>query len=662
MRIFGTNQPEEAELREAAAQNTNNDHRGSAYSLTGSSGYDTADDDFGSEVFEATSNGQNLETPKSNNRGSSVPEPDQEYVGSTIANRSNDDHVDNESITRSEVVGDSNSSTENDPSHVSAYNDELKIDSNGSEFGSGSKEKICTLADLDWDDEFDKDDPYNWANWKKWYCTFVTASICLCVSIGSSLFVTGVPDLAPKVGASRELCVSGLTFYMVGLAFGPAIGAPISETFGRSVVYLSGFPASMLFTMGVGLSDKIYQILILRFFCGLLASPALAIAGGTINDIWKIEERGFAMATFCLAAFLGPVLGPVIGGFVTENKGWKWTMWVFLMFCGAVLPFVLLLPETYKPIILVRRAKKRDYKLHLPPKSAILKQTIFITLLRPVEMLVTDPIVSLWSFYISFVFAVLFGFFEAFPIIFQGEYHMTLGISGLTFIGVGVGLVLGVVFFIFFDRYAMFPTNPDGTKGRRDENGNPTGKPEQLLIVGKLGGICMPISLFWLAWTGRSDIHWMCPTVSGVPFGFGLILIFFTNMLYFVVSFPPASVASAIGANNLMRYTLASVFPLFTTQMYEKLHIDWATSLLAFISLALLPIPWFFEIYGERLRKNSKFGYAALIKEQEEKEAKRKERELHETEEEQEAEEEKAREELALEQTMSRLSEGLVIV
>lgn len=69
MRIFGTNQPEEAELREAAAQNTNNDHRGSAYSLTGSSGYDTADDDFGSEVFEATSNGQNLETPKSNNRG-----------------------------------------------------------------------------------------------------------------------------------------------------------------------------------------------------------------------------------------------------------------------------------------------------------------------------------------------------------------------------------------------------------------------------------------------------------------------------------------------------------------------------------------------------------------------------------------------------------------
>ncbi|EGV64349.1 hypothetical protein CANTEDRAFT_104603 [Yamadazyma tenuis ATCC 10573] len=470
------------------------------------------------------------------------------------------------------------------------------------------------MHQLDWDSFDDKGNPLNWPTWKKWYITFTTAILCLCVSLGSSLYVSGVFELMASTGASRELCVSGLTFYLVGLAFGPALAAPISEEFGRRIVYLVSFPVSMLFTMAIGLSDKIYQILILRFFCGLLASPALAVAGGSINDVWAPEERGFAMAMFCLAPFLGPVLGPIVGGFASEHKGWKWTMWVSLMFSGAILPFVLALPETYKPIILAKRMKKRGIAIYKPPVVQLLKVTMFVTMLRPMEMLVVEPIVLVWSFYIAFVFAVLFGFFEAFPIIFADEYGMDLGVSGLTFIGVGIGLILGVIFYVFIDRKA-FPINPDGTKGRRDKNGDLiVSKPEVVLGIGKIGGLCLPISLFWLAWTGRKSIHWAVPTASGIPFGFGLILVFFTNMLYFSMAFPPSSVASALGANSFLRYLLASVFPLFVSQMYEKLHINWATSLFAFIAVAMLPIPWIFERIGPKLRQMSKFGYDAQAK------------------------------------------------
>lgn len=63
-----------------------------------------------------------------------------------------------------------------------------------------------------------------------------------------------------------------------------------------------------------------------------------------------------------------------------------------------------------------------------------------------------------------------------------------------------------------------------------------------------------------------------------------------------------------MGANNLSRHTFGVGFPLFITQMYKSLGIGWASSLLAFISLALVPIPYVFYFYGPRLREN--IGYA----------------------------------------------------
>lgn len=594
---------EEQQLRDAARTTSSTresrpsvDRSITDQSMTGSSAYETADEaDYYSEHESV---------------GAVHPDPEVEDMADDATDHPDLSHDD---ATIEQFPGDADLTQANSaltPDNIDDekdFRDDMLLEKAPSVPSAG-----LTLHQLDWDDENDPANPLNWGNWKRSYITFTTAVMCLCVTLGSSLYVSGVFEIMATMGASQELALSGLTFYLLGLSFGPAMAAPISETFGRRIVYLSSFPTSMLFTMGIGLSNKIYLVLILRFFCGLFASPALAVAGGTITDIWRPEERGFAMALFCVAPFLGPVLGPIVGGFAAEEKGWKWTQWVSLMFSGAIIPFVVFLPETYKPVILVKRAKKRGIKLDLPPISQVLKVTMSITLLKPMQMLVVEPIVLVWSFYIAFVFAVLFGFFEAFPIIFQKEYGMGLGVGGLPFIGVGIGLCFGVVFYITLDRLMFFPKNEDGTRGNRDAQGNlKKVAPEVILPVGKVGAVCLPVALFWLGWTGRKSISWVAPTASGIPFGFGLVLIFFTNMLYFSAAFPPASVASALGANNFLRYLFASVFPLFTSQMYDKLGIGWATSVFAFISLALLPIPWIFMKIGPRLRERSKFGFNA---------------------------------------------------
>lgn len=472
-------------------------------------------------------------------------------------------------------------------------------------------------ATLDWDSPEDPENPKNWSNLKKWTITMTTAMICLVVTFGSSLYMSGVPDLMLKMHVSEELAVSGLTFYLLGLAFGPALAAPISEVAGRRIVYIMSLPISMLFTMGIVLSKNIGSVLVLRFFAGFFSSPAMAVAGGTIADMWDLEMMGIAMSGFCLSPFMGPVLGPVISTFSAQKKGWKWPMYINLIFAGLILIPVLLCPETYKPIILRKRAAKRGIKLKAEAVPAVqkMKFLVSVTLATPIKLLFVEPIVMVFSIYIAFVFAVLFGFFEAYPIIFRGVYGFSLGMSGFPFIGIMIGFILGVAFYVAIDRFKFFPKNADGTRGRRDANGNLIfDAPETRLILMKVGAVVLPPSLFWLGWSSKKSVHWICPVIAGVPFGFGLILIFFTCILYFSMAYPPLSLASALAANNLFRYILASIFPLFTVQMYKKLHIDWASSLFAFIALALVPVPWIFEKWGPKLRLVSTYGYAAMMK------------------------------------------------
>ena len=637
MGIFGTSESEEAQLRLAAQGNLQESNsRHSISSATASSAYDTAPE-YTDDENETNKDEGPEQVPQENKEGdhTTIPSPNinldggsdhedtiNEYYGNPV---SKEDTLNRQSTlervaTQRSVqeVAEEEFRKSISVHSVKSHHSTKKGDKNDTKEDEFSEdENAIDVNKLDWDGPDDKGNPHNWSNIKKWWITFTVALVCLCCSLGSSLYVGGVPEMVVRFGISSELGISGLTFYMIGLALGPLLTGPLSEKIGRRWIYVISFPIGMLFNLGIGFAKNIRTILVLRFFVGFFCSPALSIASGTISDLWanKPEDLSFAIALFCLAPFLGPVIGPIVGGFAGQYKGWKWpASWVYLMFSGAVLPSLVLCPETYKPIILRKRAKARGIRVIEPPPD--FKKIATFVLLRPAQMLAGDLIVSLMSIYVAFIFAVLFGFFEAFPVIFRGVHHMSIGVSGLPFISVGLGLISGVVLYVLLDHFIYFPKNPDGTRGRRDENGNIIwAAPEEKLLVGKIGAVCLPIALFWMGWTGRKEsIHWMAPTAAGFPFGLGLILVFFSVVGYFSMAFPPICLASAMSANNVLRYTLASVFPLFTVQMYTNLGIGWASSLFGFISLALLPVPYIFAKIGPTLRARSKFGYTAYFK------------------------------------------------
>jgi MFS family permease len=100
-------------------------------------------------------------------------------------------------------------------------------------------------------------------------------------------------------------------------------------------------------------------------------------------------EQVIGVATFLLSPFIGPVLGPIVGGYVTETVGWRWTIWILMIFAGIILPIQMLAPETYGPILLYRKAKRLEKQgvNVVPPKFHKFSSVLATALKRPPRIL-----------------------------------------------------------------------------------------------------------------------------------------------------------------------------------------------------------------------------------------------------------------------------------
>ncbi|PIA91482.1 Fluconazole resistance protein 1 [Cercospora beticola] len=459
----------------------------------------------------------------------------------------------------------------------------------------------------EWDGPQDEANPQNWSLAKRLYHSLIPTSIAFLCPFGSSVYTPGHMEVMSDFGVNREVALLPFVFYLLGLSFGPVLAAPLSETYGREVVYLSALPISAAFTLGAGFSEGIASLIVCRFFAGLFSSPGLSIGTGTLSDIWPPEKRAVPMAMFISMVQVGPALGPLIGGYVTIEMSWRWTQWVILFGMAFVLGLTLGMKETYKAVILSRRAKALGIEgPDLPHANKTRIETIKFfatkTIVRPLHMLCTEVIVTLFDLYVAFNFGLLNAFFAAFSWVFQNVYGFGLGSTGLTYLGQLVGTIVGLCIMLYIS-VVKWPRDLEALK----QEGGSKLPPEHRLLIAKIGAPLLPASLFLFGWTARPSVHWIAPVIAEGLFGCGNLLIFTTASLYLTDCYGARYGASAWSSNTFLRYLFAFIFPLFAVQMYEGLGTGWATSLLGFCSLALVPIPFAFDRYGARLRRNTAY-------------------------------------------------------
>ncbi|KAI5364037.1 Putative major facilitator superfamily, MFS transporter superfamily [Septoria linicola] len=457
----------------------------------------------------------------------------------------------------------------------------------------------------DWNGPHDGANPLNWPKWKRLYHTLIPTSIAFLCPFGSSVYTPGLKQVMSEFAVSREVVLLPFVFYLLGLSFGPVMAAPLSET-GRKVVYLSALPISAAFTLGAGFSPSIAPLIVCRFFAGLFSSPGLSIGTGTISDVWTPDKRAIPMSMFVSFTQVGPALGSVIGGFVTLERSWRWTQWVMLFGSALVIALTMGMSETYKSVILRKRAKALNIEGPPSPhanKSAMetIKSFATKTIVRPLHMMCTEPIVTLFDLYVAFNFGLLNAFFASFSWVFENVYGFGIGVTGLTYLGQLVGTFIGLGIMIWISIYRWprqaAAKSQEGTKL----------EPEYRLLSAKIGAPCLPISLFWFGWTARSSVLWLSPVAAEALFACGNLLIFITASLYLTDCYGAQYGASAWSSNTFLRYLFAFIFPLFSVQMYEGPGPGWASSLLGFCTLALVPIPFAFDRYGKWLRSKSSY-------------------------------------------------------
>ncbi|KAF2487690.1 synaptic vesicle transporter [Neohortaea acidophila] len=461
---------------------------------------------------------------------------------------------------------------------------------------------------VDWDGPDDPANPQNWSTTRKLLFTFSISLCTFTVSFGSSVLSSGTEVLSAQYGVSPVVITLTLSLYVLGFAAGPWVWAPLSEYRGRCEPFLIGYVGFICFTVGVATAQNLYTIMICRFMQGAWGVSTITVVPGQLVDVWDQSRRSLAMMAWGATIVVGPTLGPIIGSFTVKNEslGWRWTMWFTLIIAATFLVTTLIvIRETWAPVLLQRKARRLrqetgNWAIHskLDEQPTNIKQLLQKYGLKPMLMLIHEPILAAVTLYLAFIYGIIYLTFEAYPYAFGTVRGWEDGVSTLPFLSLGVG---------YFSGFAISFLIQQAIKRRKAATGQAS-VPEDQLPPMIVGSFIFIIGMFWFAWTSNPHITWVPQVLSGGFIGAGIFMLFLACLTYLMECYA-ASANSALAANTIVRSMVAAGFPLFATAMYHNLGVPWASSVLAFLAIAMTPFPIIFYLYGKKIRSWSKYAF-----------------------------------------------------
>ncbi|KAK8052695.1 major facilitator superfamily transporter [Apiospora saccharicola] len=446
----------------------------------------------------------------------------------------------------------------------------------------------------------DPTNPMSWSSRKKWTNILTISAI--------SFLTPGVVHAGPgspvRHGRFRHRLPRFATFvvsiFVLGFACGPLVLAPLSELYGRVLVYHVTNVLFCIFTVACALARGPAMLLAFRFLSGFAGVATITIGSGTIADVMPRERRGRAVSIWSVGTILGPMVGPIIGGYVADVAGWRWMFWIMAIVVGVVTVIAyFVLEETYPPVLLERKAarlRKETGNPHYRSKLALdLTPTQLFTrsILRPTKMLLCCPIVTVMCTYVAILYGTLYLLFSTYSFVFKEVYGFSTTAAGLVFLAGGMGTLAGLAYIANFS---------DRSVRKYAAAGKPVLPEARLpLVITVPGALTFPLGLFVYGWSAEARVHWIVPQIGTAITGFGSILVFVAVQTYLIDAFE-GHAASVVGANAVLRGLAGALIPLGGLGLYEALGWGWGNSLLGFVALLFAPILWILGAHGARIR------------------------------------------------------------
>ncbi|XXH05365.1 FAD-dependent urate hydroxylase [Hypoxylon texense] len=418
-----------------------------------------------------------------------------------------------------------------------------------------------------WDGPDDPECPRNWTPLKKVLMVLTTSGMILSVSFGSSVFAPAETVAADQFGVPLIVMQLTVALWILGFFAGPVFFGPLSEIFGHLTPFWLATAGMAVFQLPIALGENVRTVLICRFFAGVFGSGVMAIVSGMYYELYEPIPRGVALGLSAICINLGATIAPVVGSYLTYDASWRWTAWTTLIIVGA-LSFIgtFTVRETSSRMILRHKASRlrfetRNWALHSQSEETRVDfhDILHRYLTKPIRMFVTEPILIIITLYLTLVYGTLYLSFQAFPIAFQ-QRGWPVTISSLPFIAVILGILSAWTACSVFS-LTWYKERSLRTKG--------PAMPEWRLPPMILGGLLLPPSLLWFAWSG--NVHWISQVLAMYFIGLTLMLIFISGISY-IVDVYQIHANSAMSIHIIVRSLISSPFPLFATIMVS-LHV-----------------------------------------------------------------------------------------
>ncbi|ORY73238.1 major facilitator superfamily domain-containing protein [Leucosporidium creatinivorum] len=449
--------------------------------------------------------------------------------------------------------------------------------------------------------DWEVNDPEHPLNWPKGSRVSVIVLICylsFSMYVGSAIYTSSIPDVMASFGSPMSSLPWDYQLFL----------APLQELpyLGRNPVYIIGLALFVILQAPCILAPNIATLLVFRFLAGFIGSPALATGAASIMDISHPLDHPVTVGIWSMAAVCSPTLGPILGGFAAQAKGWKWPLYELLWLTGAgLIVLTVLLPETYPDTILLRRAERlrkltgnellrTQAELDAEEQTSVL-HTITETFFRAFQ-LCAEPAVAFSDCYTALVYSLLYLWFEAFPLVYGEVYGFGRGISGLFFLSFLVAAIPTFAYYYYYQVYLFQPRVRD----------DPHFQEEHRLEMALVSSFCIPVSLLIFGWTARPSVHWIVPTIGAGIYFKGIFDVFQCVLVYIGAGYSRQK-ASILAGNALFRAITAGVFPLFGVAFYRRLGLGGGCTFLAGLSTLMIPLLYLLMKNGARLRARSKW-------------------------------------------------------
>lgn len=301
---------------------------------------------------------------------------------------------------------------------------------------------------VSWNGPDDPENPKNWKMSRKWAATLVVSSFTFISPVASTMVAPALPQMNKDLGVHNTVeSQMMLSIFLLAYAVGPLFLGPLSELYGRVPVLQLANLFFLIFNLVCGFAQTSAQMLVFRFLSGLGGSAPLAIGGGILADCFHPEQRGKAIAIYSLAPLIGPAIGPVAGGFISQNTTWRWVFWAVSIADAVIQVFGLIfLQETWAPKLLENKTKKlrkqtgnEDLYAEMSNRQSLVKK-LETSMIRPFKLLFTQPIIIALATYMAYLYGLIYLVISSFSSLFVSPayYNESTQIAGLNYIALAV--------------------------------------------------------------------------------------------------------------------------------------------------------------------------------------------------------------------------------